>query len=96
MFKWSVNWQFLGEELALDKTFAKILLIAHLTLLVTFLLTKWTNFTFKPSGIPNFLVQIRLFELKDPQKKPLDPYFVALSMFTCNFIGIICARSLHY
>jgi len=21
---------------------------------------------------------------------------VALSMFTCNFIGIICARSLHY
>jgi alpha-1,3-mannosyltransferase len=32
-FKWSVNWQFLGEETATGKNFAKLLIITHLGLL---------------------------------------------------------------
>ena len=28
MFKWSVNWQFLGEELATSQTLATVLLVA--------------------------------------------------------------------
>jgi alpha-1,3-mannosyltransferase len=44
-FKWSVNWQFLGEEVAVGRDFAKLLIIAHLSLLVVFLLFKWTSVT---------------------------------------------------
>jgi len=43
-FKWSVNWKFLGEELALNKTFAKILLTTHICLLLYFLFFKWIKF----------------------------------------------------
>lgn len=40
-FKWSVNWNFLGEENALNSNFAKLLLVAHLSLLLIFLFFKW-------------------------------------------------------
>ena len=52
LFKWSVNWQFLGEDAALNKTFAKILLLSHLTFLLIFLFVKWTDLS---KGITNFL-----------------------------------------
>jgi alpha-1,3-mannosyltransferase len=94
MFKWSVNWQFLGEEVATGKTLAKYLLMAHLGLLMVFLLMKWSPFT---RGVGIWFKELRLPELLSNCKaKVLDPRFVALSMFTCNLIGIFCARSLHY
>lgn len=95
MFKWSVNWQFWGEEIATGKELAKALLALHLTLLVVFLLFKWTNFS---KGVNSWIKEIRLHELFNfkLQSLTLDPYYVILSMFTCNLIGILCARSLHY
>ena len=94
MFKWSVNWQFLGEEVATGKPLASTLLITHLGLLLIFLFTKWTDIR-KCFGI--WIVELRLNELfKNCKRRALDPRFVALSMFTCNLIGILCARSLHY
>lgn len=92
-FKWSVNWQFLGEEVATGKNLAKILLLAHISLLVIFLLFKWTSMT---NGIMPWLKEIRLTDIGRTVSKKLDPRYVALSMFTCNLIGILCARSLHY
>ena len=94
MFKWSVNWQFFGEEVATGKVLAKYLLVAHLSLLVIFLLAKWSPFS---RGFGIWFHALRLPELfKNCKPKTLDPRFVALSMFTCNLIGILCARSLHY
>jgi alpha-1,3-mannosyltransferase len=92
LFKWSVNWQFLGEEVATSKQWALILLVLQLSLLLIFLLFKWT---FIRAGLSKWFQQIRLNELFASAKQ-LDPYYVALSMFTCNFIGIVCARSLHF
>jgi alpha-1,3-mannosyltransferase len=92
-FKWSVNWQFLGEEMATGKPLAKILLVAQLSLLLIFLLFKWTSIT---RGLGSWLREIRLTEIGRTIPRKLDPRFVALSMFTCNLIGILCARSLHY
>lgn len=95
MFKWSVNWQFWGEEVATGKTLAKYLLIAHLGLLLVFLFVKWSNFFGRGLGI--WVNHMRLNELfTNCKSRVLDPRFVALSMFTCNLIGILCARSLHY
>lgn len=95
MFKWSVNWQFWGEEVAVGSELAKALLAVHLTLLLIFLLFKWTNFS---RGVNSWLKEIRLTELLNLNlpNRTLDPYYVILSMFTCNLIGILCARSLHY
>lgn len=92
-FKWSVNWQFLGEETATGKDFAKFLICAHLSLLLIFLFFKWTKLT---AGLGNWLTQIRLNEICGLPTRALEPRYVALSMFTCNLIGILCARSLHY
>ena len=59
-----------------------------------FLLAKWSPFT---KGFSVWFQALRLPELfKNCKSKALDPRFVALSMFTCNLIGILCARSLHY
>ena len=96
MFKWSVNWQFLGEEVATGKKLAQYLLIAHLGLLLIFLIFKWSNLI-RNRSIGVLFVELRLNELfSNCRPRILDPRFVALSMFTCNLIGILCARSLHY
>lgn len=92
-FIWSVNWQFLGEETATGKDFAKLLIIVHLSLLLVFLFFKWTSIA---RGLGNWINQLRLNDLFVPKSRSLHPRYVALSMFTCNLIGILCARSLHY
>ena len=93
MFKWSVNWQFLGEKVATGNDLASILLLAHFGLLLTFLLFKWTHIN---KGVGSWLSQIRLRTLTSTSPIPLNPYYVAISVFTCNLIGVLCARSLHY
>jgi alpha-1,3-mannosyltransferase len=77
----------------MSKELARNLLIAHLTLLVLFLLFRWT--TGIRNGVGAWLREIRLHEVV-AKTRDLDPRYVALSMFTCNLIGILCARSLHY
>ncbi len=41
LFKWTVNWRFLGEELFLSPAWAKGLLVGHVTTLALFGLFKW-------------------------------------------------------
>ena len=93
MFKWSVNWQFLGEEVATGKALAGLLLCTQLALLLVFLFFKWTSIT---RGLGAWFKELRLTEIGRTVPRKLDPRYVALSMFTCNLIGILCARSLHY
>lgn len=90
LFKWSVNWNYLGEELATDPKFALALLSLHLLFLIFFLLMKWVNLKtiFKELSVWPF----NLF----PKKKFINPEYTLNVLFICNFIGIIFARSLHY
>ncbi|KKK17225.1 hypothetical protein P175DRAFT_0428333 [Aspergillus ochraceoroseus IBT 24754] len=92
MFKWTVNWRFVGEELFLSRDFALGLLGLHILLLGVFVATSWL----KPSGsnIQNF---IRNFVTGQYQKRTdLSPSFVMTAILSSLCIGLLCARSLHY
>lgn len=41
LYKWTVNWRFVPEEVFISKSFAKGLLAIHLVILSTFLLKRW-------------------------------------------------------
>ena len=41
LYKWTVNWRFVPEEIFISKPFAKGLLTIHLVILVIFLLRRW-------------------------------------------------------
>mmetsp|Transcript_25544 Transcript_25544/g.28381 ORF Transcript_25544/g.28381 Transcript_25544/m.28381 type:complete len:293 (-) Transcript_25544:19-897(-) len=90
LFKWSVNWNYLGEEIAINPNFALGLLSLHVLFLVIFLFTKWVSL----KNIFNEL-SIYPFSLR-PTKKYLNPEYTLNVLFICNFVGIIFARSLHY
>lgn len=41
LYKWTVNWRFVPEDIFLSKPFAKGLLVINLVILVVFLLNRW-------------------------------------------------------
>lgn len=41
LYKWTVNWHFVPENIFLSKLFAKVLLVIHLVILLVFLLNRW-------------------------------------------------------
>ena len=90
LFKWSVNWNYLGEEVATNHLFAFLLLGLHLSFLIYFLFTKWL--CIKKAFKELSLYPLNLF----PKKKEINPEYTASVLFICNFIGICFARSLHY
>ncbi|KAE8348677.1 Dol-P-Man:Man(5)GlcNAc(2)-PP-Dol alpha-1,3-mannosyltransferase [Aspergillus coremiiformis] len=91
MFKWTVNWRFVGEELFLSKQFSVILLALHLCLLGLFVATSWLQ----PSG-SNLLALLRnLLQGRQPTAV-LSKSFIMTAMLTSLAIGLLCARSLHY
>ena len=91
LYEWSVNWNYLGESIATDKTFALILLLLHLGFLLYFLFFKWAHLTkiFSDIGLGwNFQLA--------PKKKLINPEYILNVLFICNFIGMCFARSLHF
>ena len=50
LFKWTVNWRFLGEEMFLNPVFAKSLLASTVVALVAFAHFKWVD-----GGIPQLV-----------------------------------------
>lgn len=93
---WSVNFKFVHEPIFVSKEFAVSLLIAHLMLLLAFAHYKWCK---HEGGLFRFLhskvVSMKL-KLFNSNVKVLKKEHIATSMFVGNFIGIVCARSLHY
>ncbi|XP_056600686.1 dol-P-Man:Man(5)GlcNAc(2)-PP-Dol alpha-1,3-mannosyltransferase [Triplophysa dalaica] len=90
LFKWTVNWRFLPEEVFLSRYFHLVLLLAHMTTLVLFALKRW-----KRPGISIWSILKEPSERKEsPQKLNADQ--TALILFTSNFIGMCFSRSLHY
>ena len=97
MFKWTVNWRFVGEDAFLSKPFSLALLGAHVVLLLAFLHSRWL----RPAGID--LSGVKRMLLSPPTEQTqhrisrnVTPEFVLTTMLSAMMIGCLCARSLHY
>ncbi|XP_015892011.2 dol-P-Man:Man(5)GlcNAc(2)-PP-Dol alpha-1,3-mannosyltransferase isoform X1 [Ziziphus jujuba] len=106
---WSVNFKFVPEPIFVSKKFAVSLLIGHLVLLIAFAHFRWCK---HEGGILKFLQSVivslkpRLAHASSSSLKNshdsgtslkiLKKEHIVTTMFVGNFIGIICARSLHY
>ncbi|XP_009881693.1 PREDICTED: dol-P-Man:Man(5)GlcNAc(2)-PP-Dol alpha-1,3-mannosyltransferase [Charadrius vociferus] len=89
-FKWTVNWRFLPEEIFQNRAFHATLLLAHLAGLGLFALHRWHR---SKESI--------LALLKDPAERkhpppPLTVNKIVFVLFSSNFLGVCCSRSLHY
>ncbi|XP_018609311.2 dol-P-Man:Man(5)GlcNAc(2)-PP-Dol alpha-1,3-mannosyltransferase isoform X2 [Scleropages formosus] len=89
LFKWTVSWRFLPEEVFLSRYFHLGLLGVHLLTLLLFTLFRWRR-----SG------ESIMALLKDPSKRShpekLTSDQIISILFTSNFIGMCFSRSLHY
>jgi len=100
LYKWTVNWRFVGEQTFLSREFSGSLLVGHASVVVLFILTRWL----RPAGTPVIkMVQGILSKgepLGDMQRdivsRRITPSFVLTTALTANFIGMLFARSLHY
>ncbi|XP_050265061.1 dol-P-Man:Man(5)GlcNAc(2)-PP-Dol alpha-1,3-mannosyltransferase [Quercus robur] len=94
---WSVNFKFIPEPLFVSKELAVSLLIAHLVLLAAFTHYRWCK---HEGGLLNFLhsrfVSLKKSDSSGSSFKILNKEHIVTTMFVGNFIGIVCARSLHY
>lgn len=91
LFRWTVNWRFVGEDMFLSKRFSLALLVVHALLLAIFVAVRWV----KPSGsnLPGFIRNL----LNGTQRTIiLTDSFIGTTMLTSMVIGLLCARSLHY
>ncbi|KAF8456933.1 Dolichyl-P-Man:Man(5)GlcNAc(2)-PP-dolichyl mannosyltransferase [Terfezia claveryi] len=105
LWKWTVNWRFLGREWFLSKELSYGLLAAHAAILGFFVVTRWI----RPARLPlrAFLITYLLSWDLPQQGSPrslhayqlsqrVTPRFIATTILTSNLIGVLCARSLHY
>ena len=97
LFKWTVNWRFVGEEVFLSKGFSLALLSAHVLLLTLFVTTRWLA----PSKQSLSTAVRSIFNPPGPQQQAaitsrVTPRFILTTILTANVIGMLCARSLHY
>lgn len=101
---WSVNFKFVPEEIFVSKEFASALLLIHLTLLLIFAHHKWCKhegglinlIRSRVNGAATKISNIHQFLYCESTIHVLRNEHIATVMFVGNFIGIICARSLHY
>ncbi|KAL2345405.1 hypothetical protein Fmac_006690 [Flemingia macrophylla] len=108
---WSVNFKFIPEPIFVSKGFAIFLLAAHLLTLAAFAHYSWCKHegglcNFLHSRYVSMRLRFALFFSSSfPKKvgkssssslKILNKEHIVTTMFVGNFIGIVCARSLHY
>ncbi|KAK4986943.1 dolichyl-P-Man:Man(5)GlcNAc(2)-PP-dolichol alpha-1,3-mannosyltransferase [Elasticomyces elasticus] len=97
LFKWTVNWRFVGEDVFLSRRFSITLLATHVSLLCLFMTTCWL----RPSGQPLSRIVRMLFsppstEAQALMSRHVTPRFILTAVLSANAIGMLCARSLHY
>ncbi|KAJ5654024.1 hypothetical protein N7490_001027 [Penicillium lividum] len=90
MFKWTVNWRFVGEETFLSREFSVALLVLHVSILALFSIG-WL----KPSGSNVFRFLQDTIQGRQ-QNVHLSNSFIMTAMLSSMAIGLLCARSLHY
>lgn len=99
LFKWTVNWRFIGEDMFLSKEFSATLLVGHVSALILFATTRWLKPTEKP--IMDLVHSaLRLREPLGPMQQAISfqvtPNYIMTTILTANAIGLLFARSLHY
>lgn len=99
LYKWTVNWRFVPEDVFLSKQFAYSLMAVHVIILLAFLHYKWV----RPSstGLWNFTQKhFDYFAINDAEADEIasrmTPKFVMDALLGSIAIGMMCARSLHY
>ncbi|XP_057439290.1 dol-P-Man:Man(5)GlcNAc(2)-PP-Dol alpha-1,3-mannosyltransferase [Lotus japonicus] len=107
---WSVNFKFIPEPVFVSKGFAIFLLAVHLISLALFANYRWCKhegglLNFLHSRYVLTRLRFALFFSSSSEKfgkssssliKILTKEHIVTTMFVGNFIGIVCARSLHY
>ncbi|PLW48589.1 hypothetical protein PCANC_04893 [Puccinia coronata f. sp. avenae] len=96
-YQWTVNWRMISQSSFLSPGFASLLTALHLSTLTWFAWTKWSRAFGEDGLIPLVVRGLRNWR-RPAAKRPNDltaDYMVKVC-FTCNLIGIICARTLHY
>jgi alpha-1,3-mannosyltransferase len=91
LFKWTVNWRFVGEDTFLSKEFSLALLVLHVSLLAIFSAT-WVI----PSGTNNVFRWAQGLLQGRQQPIALSKSFIMTVTLSSLVIGLLCARSLHY
>jgi len=99
MFKWTVNWRYVGEDVFLSKAFSISLLVGHVSTLVLFITTRWL----RPAEKPIWDMAMNALEGKEPLGAlqhavsiRISPNYILTAILTANAIGMLFARSLHY
>ena len=98
LFKWTVNWRFVGEETFLSKEFSMSLLVGHLSVLALFVTTRWLRPAEKPITelIRNALkFQEPCGKMQQAVSVRVSPNYILTTILTANAIGVLFARSLH-
>lgn len=99
LFKWTVNWRFLGEETFLSKEFSIALLAGHISTLALFITTRWLRPAEKP--IMELIGSALKFQepfgtMQHAISIRISPNYILTTILTANAIGMLFARSLHY
>lgn len=94
MFKWTVNWRFVGEENFLSSWFSTSLLVAHAVLLLAFLKGKWLHTSL--SNAIKDLMSPPSERYQAEVARGVTPSFILTTVLSSIIIGCLCARSLHY
>ncbi|KAK6940967.1 Glycosyltransferase, ALG3 [Dillenia turbinata] len=106
---WSVNFKFVPEAVFVSKEFALSLFMLHLMLLAAFAHFRWCKHEGGLFSFLNSLFVAMKLRIATTSSFPLNQFFnststskilkkeyILTTMFVGNFIGIVCARSLHY
>ncbi|KAJ1832211.1 dolichyl-P-Man:Man(5)GlcNAc(2)-PP-dolichol alpha-1,3-mannosyltransferase [Coemansia sp. RSA 2706] len=88
-YTWTVNWRFLGLSAFESRAWAQLLLVLHALLLAVLAAVVWPRL----SGHSLWQILRQGFRRSTRRVSAAE---VAVVMFTANFVGIVCARSLHY
>lgn len=97
LFKWTVNWRFIGEKTFLSQKFSLVLAMTNLSLLTLFFTTRWI----RPSGLPvqafiSWIFKQVPFQIQQQTSHRVTPRFILTSILSSFSVGMLCARSLHY
>jgi alpha-1,3-mannosyltransferase len=92
--RWSVNWAMVSPSTFRAPRFAAALLAAHAALLLAFAHRRWC---LECGGLPRLLrTAVRGPPSQRQDGRSASARETVVTAFTCNFIGVATARSLHY
>ena len=99
LFKWTVNWRFVGEDIFLSREFSVSLIVGHISALALFATTRWL----RPAEKPIMELVGNALKWEEPLGKMqhaisirISPNYILTTILTANAIGMLFARSLHY